>query len=341
MSGAGEGEQGGGRRLVDWTKFSQMRTELGASFVRILGYFREDGEKAVAKIEEAMHRRDAAGLVLPAHTLKAEARQFGAEPVAALAEEIEQAGRRALESRLFPDDILPQVAQLRPLYGRTLDLLEEETNPLVAAPPALRPRPEQPGFRPALSRLIPFASRRAALRLAGDERSPMRLIVRAARCWQRRAPRRAGGARRMGDERRRAAGDGRASCARRCAAPASGCAGWDRGGADPDADLRAAGADATISGCSGASGGGVVILTDRPIADFAPAGWRVVDTYGSAAARLTIPSVDFEALSPRYVVALARAAGGAATSTASMGHQRDPLRAAGRGGGRRRTRRSR
>ena len=118
--------------LVDWTKFSQMRTELGASFVRILGYFREDGEKAVAKIEEAMHRRDAAGLVLPAHTLKAEARQFGAEPVAALAEQIEQAGRRALESRLFPDDILPQVARLRPLYSRTLDQLEEETNPLVA-----------------------------------------------------------------------------------------------------------------------------------------------------------------------------------------------------------------
>jgi HPt (histidine-containing phosphotransfer) domain-containing protein len=117
--------------LVDWTTFSRMRTELGASFVRILGYFREDGEKAVAKIEDAMHRREAASLVLPAHTLKAEARQFGAEPVAALAEEIEQAGRRALESRLFPDNILPQVARLRPLYLRTLDMLEEETNPLA------------------------------------------------------------------------------------------------------------------------------------------------------------------------------------------------------------------
>ena len=118
--------------LVDWTKFSQMRTELGASFVRILGYFREDGEKAVAKIEEAMHRRDAAGLVLPAHTLKAEARQFGAEPVAALAEDIEHAARRALESRLFPDNVLPQAAQLRPVYLRTIALLEQETNPLAA-----------------------------------------------------------------------------------------------------------------------------------------------------------------------------------------------------------------
>ena len=132
--------------LVDWTKFSQMRTELGASFVRILGYFREDGEKAVAKIEDAMHRRDAAGLVLPAHTLKAEARQFGAEPVAALAEQIEEAGRRALESHLFPDDILPQVAQLRPLYLRTIDQLEAETNPLAQRRPGFGRGPSNQDF---------------------------------------------------------------------------------------------------------------------------------------------------------------------------------------------------
>ena len=139
-----------------------MRTELGASFVRILGYFREDGEKAVAKIEQAMHRRDAAALVLPAHTLKAEARQFGAEPVAELAEEIEEAGRRAVEARFFPDDILPQVAQLRPLYAKTIGLLEEETNPLVARRRA-GARAQQPGIRPALScAQFPFACRRRA-----------------------------------------------------------------------------------------------------------------------------------------------------------------------------------
>jgi len=115
--------------LVDWTIFSQMRTELGASFVRILGYFREDGEKAVARIEDAMNRRDAAGLILPSHTLKAEARQFGAEQLAAVAEEIEDIARRAVEARLFPDNILPEVARLRPLYVGTIDLLEAETNP--------------------------------------------------------------------------------------------------------------------------------------------------------------------------------------------------------------------
>jgi histidine phosphotransfer protein HptB len=132
--------------LVDWTKFTQMRAELGASFVRILGYFREDGEKAVATIEAAMHRRDATGLVLPAHTLKAEARQFGAEPVAALAEEIEEAARRGVESRLFPDNILPQVARLRPLYARTLDLLEAETNPLAQRRPGFGRGPSNQEF---------------------------------------------------------------------------------------------------------------------------------------------------------------------------------------------------
>ncbi|HEV2865834.1 MAG TPA: Hpt domain-containing protein [Allosphingosinicella sp.] len=118
--------------VVDWARFGQMRAELGGDFIRILGYFREDGEKAVGRIEAAMHRRDAAGLVGPAHTMKTEARQFGAAPLGELAEEIEDAGRRALESRLFPDQILPQVAQLRPLYEQTMALFEQETNPLVA-----------------------------------------------------------------------------------------------------------------------------------------------------------------------------------------------------------------
>lgn len=132
--------------LVDWAVFTRMRTELGASFVRILGYFKEDGEKAVARIEEAMHGQDAAGLVLPSHTLKAEARQFGAEPVALLAEEIEDAGRRAVEAGFFPDHILPQVAQLRPLYLKTIAQLEAETNPLATRRPAFGRAPSNQEF---------------------------------------------------------------------------------------------------------------------------------------------------------------------------------------------------
>lgn len=116
--------------LVDWDVFVRARTELGAGFARILSYFREDGEKAVEKIEEAMHSRNASGLVLPAHTMKSEARQFGADPLGALAEEIEFAARRAIEGRFFPDELTPQVARLRPLYLKTMAVLDAEANPL-------------------------------------------------------------------------------------------------------------------------------------------------------------------------------------------------------------------
>ena len=122
---------GNQEEVVDWTVFCAARSELGAGFARILGYFREDGEKAVSRIEAAMHGRDTAGLVLPAHTMKSEARQFGAEPLGALAEEIEFGARRAIEMGFFPDDLRPRVARLRPLYLETMEQLETEANPLV------------------------------------------------------------------------------------------------------------------------------------------------------------------------------------------------------------------
>ena len=71
--------------IVDWAHFERSRAELGPGFIRILSYFREDGVKSVAQIEAAMREENTAALVLPAHTLKGEARQFGAKPLAELA----------------------------------------------------------------------------------------------------------------------------------------------------------------------------------------------------------------------------------------------------------------
>ncbi|HYD38856.1 MAG TPA: Hpt domain-containing protein [Allosphingosinicella sp.] len=122
---------GNHEEIVDWTVFCAARSELGAGFARILSYFKEDGEKAVDRIEAAMHARDTTRLVLPAHTMKSEARQFGAEPLGALAEEIEFTARRALEMGFFPDELVPAVARLRPLYLETMNQLEAEANPLV------------------------------------------------------------------------------------------------------------------------------------------------------------------------------------------------------------------
>jgi HPt (histidine-containing phosphotransfer) domain-containing protein len=123
-------------RLVDWNEFRATRTQLGAAFVRILGYFREDGIKSVAAIEEAMRARDARGLVMPAHTLKSEARQFGAERLGALSEDIEMFGRHCVEAQVSPEEYLPRVVTLRPLFEETLEALEREANPLVQRRPS-------------------------------------------------------------------------------------------------------------------------------------------------------------------------------------------------------------
>lgn len=117
--------------LIDWTEFEAVREQLGANFARILRYFEEDGQKSVAAIEAAMRDRDSVALVVPAHTLKGEAAQLGAEMLSALAEEIEMAARHLIEIQSTPEELVPKAARLRPTFEKTVALLEEATNPLV------------------------------------------------------------------------------------------------------------------------------------------------------------------------------------------------------------------
>lgn len=124
-----------GTELVNWTAYQQARAELGSNFVRILGYFREDGMKAVDQIEAAMRARDAAAMILPAHTLKGESRQFGADPLGDRAEIIENIARTSVETRESPDAALEHVVGMRTLFSETLQLLEREANPLVMRKP--------------------------------------------------------------------------------------------------------------------------------------------------------------------------------------------------------------
>ena len=118
------------REIVDWGHFEKSRSELGPGFIRILSYFKEDGVKSIAQIEQAMHEQNTTALVIPAHTLKGEARQLGAEPLAAIAELIETTARFCLESHRFPDELVPEVVQLKNLFNETVDLFEKATNPL-------------------------------------------------------------------------------------------------------------------------------------------------------------------------------------------------------------------
>lgn len=122
--------------IVDWVHFEKSRADLGPGFIRILSYFREDGTKSLAQIEEAMRDQNTVGLVIPAHTLKGEARQFGAEPLAAVAELIESTARLCIETHRFPDELVESVVELRKLFQRTVDMFDKATNPLLTRAPA-------------------------------------------------------------------------------------------------------------------------------------------------------------------------------------------------------------
>jgi HPt (histidine-containing phosphotransfer) domain-containing protein len=117
--------------IVDWVHFEKSRTELGPGFIRILNYFREDGTKSIAQIEQAMREENTTALVLPAHTLKGESRQLGAEPLAQVAELIEITARFCVETHRFPDELVPEVVELRRLFNETVELFDKATNPLV------------------------------------------------------------------------------------------------------------------------------------------------------------------------------------------------------------------
>ena len=122
--------------IVDWVNFEKGRAELGPGFIRILSYFKEDGVKSIGQIEQAMRDENTVALVMPSHTLKGEARQLGAEPLAKVAELIETTARFCIESRRFPDELVPEVVQLRALFDQTVELFEKATNPLMQRAPA-------------------------------------------------------------------------------------------------------------------------------------------------------------------------------------------------------------
>jgi HPt (histidine-containing phosphotransfer) domain-containing protein len=138
-----------GSDIIDWGHFEKNRAELGPGFIRILSYFREDGAKSVYAIEQAMHEQNTVALVIPAHTLKGESRQFGAEPLAAIAEKIEQTARFCIETHRFPDELVPDVVELRRLWGRTVELFDKAVNPLqsrAAAPGGFGKKAANQGF---------------------------------------------------------------------------------------------------------------------------------------------------------------------------------------------------
>ena len=132
------------RGIVDRSQFAAARAELGASFAKIVGYYRDDGAKAIGGIEDAARRLSAVDMVRPAHTLKGDSLMLGAEALGLAAEEIEKAARRAVEAHDFPDHMLPRIRDLRDLFAETLAFFDRELAPV--ARPVVLTLPRRSGF---------------------------------------------------------------------------------------------------------------------------------------------------------------------------------------------------
>lgn len=127
--------------LVNEAELMQARAAIGVDLVRIIGYFREDGAKSIVLIEEALAAGDAAAMVLPAHTLKGESRQFGGNRLGDIAEVIEKTARRCLEQHIAPDEVASEVAMLRGCFVETLAVLDAAVPPVahMHTPSGVRP----------------------------------------------------------------------------------------------------------------------------------------------------------------------------------------------------------
>jgi hypothetical protein len=60
--------------------------------------------------------------------------------MAKIAELIETTARICVETHRFPDELIPQVVELRRLFNATVELFDKATNPLVSR------APQQGGF---------------------------------------------------------------------------------------------------------------------------------------------------------------------------------------------------
>lgn len=126
---------------------------IGAGLPRIIGYFREDGARAILAIEEALAARSARDMVLPAHKLKGEARQLGAARLGEIAESIEMTARSCLEKQAEPDGVASEIAMLRGCFAETMVQLGAD-GPAIGHAAASTPAMTAP--RPAPLRPIPL-----------------------------------------------------------------------------------------------------------------------------------------------------------------------------------------
>jgi hypothetical protein len=115
--------------------FEKSRAELGPGFIRILSYFREDGAKSVAQIEQAMHEQNTVALVIPGAHAEGRIAPVRRRAAGRIAELIETPRASAVRRNppLSPTSWCPRWSSFAALFNETVELFDKATNPLLTA----------------------------------------------------------------------------------------------------------------------------------------------------------------------------------------------------------------
>src|SRR5262249_19568893 len=88
-----------GAPSLDMSVLDALSAEMGADFLaQLIAVFLEDTPKVLADLRQALESSDAGALARAAHTLKSNATNMGAVPLADLSSELEELGRRGVRA---------------------------------------------------------------------------------------------------------------------------------------------------------------------------------------------------------------------------------------------------
>ena len=112
---------------IDREAWAETRSLVGDRIDIISGYFLEDGERYIREIQAALQSgRALKEFVMPAHTLKSSARQFGLLGLADLARRIEEIGRTQSDMNSAAAAIQPLIAPLQQAFDEASAYLQSQ-----------------------------------------------------------------------------------------------------------------------------------------------------------------------------------------------------------------------
>lgn len=122
-----------GESRIDWARFALVCQHADRRIHRLIGYFREDSERALDAADQAARSGNLVGMLGHLEALRRDSVQIGALGLAELAEAVENEARDMVDHGLTDFAFPPGLPALARRLHDTLAALEAEVSPPVAA----------------------------------------------------------------------------------------------------------------------------------------------------------------------------------------------------------------